>query len=605
MNTIFKQLFFLQILLLFSALVLAGEKLHYQKEEIMVPMRDGTRLFTRIYMPVGLKDSLPVLIMRSPYPDWNMGLIYPDNDPFVSNMAAEGYIFVYQNIRGKQKSEGTFIMEPPFNKFDDTSINESTDTYDLIEYLINHLPTNKRVGILGISYPGEMALLASIKPHPALKAASPQATVGDFFLSDDYFHNGAFRLSFSFEYSYSEQSGRDERAFPFTKYDLYQWYLDLGPLPNVNNVYFHNKIPAWDEFISHPNYDDFWHDKAPVNYSDTPKIPILHVGGYWDQENAAGPQMLFEKMERFDRDNKNFLVLGPWKHGQWADTNASIIGPYEMERNTASDFKAIQKKWFDYWLKGIGELEMSNATCFQTGSNKWKNYNAWPPALKEKKLYLQNKKGLDFENKSPQATDTYLSDPESPVMYRSRPIEMTYSDSSCWEDWMTEDQREVDHRPDVLSYSTSVLTSDVTITGKIIAHLFAATSGTDADWVVKLIDVYPDICKEKPDLSETQLIIAAEIFRGRFLKSFNKPQPLISGKPEEYVFSLHEANHVFKKGHKIMVQIQSTWFPLYDRNPQKFVPNIFLATEEDYQKATQTIYHNGRLASYISLPVDE
>ncbi len=581
-----------------------GQKdtLRYSKEEIMVPMRDGVRLFTRIFTPIGNADSLPVLIMRSPYPDWNMGLISPERDPYVSNMATDGYIFVYQNIRGKQKSEGRFIMEGPFTKRD-TGINEATDTYDLVEYLLHHCKTNGRMGQLGISYPGEMALISGLKPHPALKAVSPQGTVGDFFLGDDYFHNGAFRLSFSFEYSYSEESGPDERVFPFSRYDLYQWYLELGPLSNVNKKYFHGKIPTWNDFVAHPYYDDYWRLKSPLNYSDTPVIPILHVGGYWDQENAFGPQALYAKMEQFDTHNYNYLIMGPWKHGQWADRDASIVGQYDMHRNTGAEFREYQKQWFDYWLKGWGPMPLKNATCYQTGSNVWQSYDVWPPATEARNLYLQAGKRLELDKKGEAGADSYISDPENPVMYRSRPIEITYSDSSNWEDWLTEDQRIVDHRPDVLSYTGEPLEADVVITGNVVAHVFAATTGSDADWVVKLIDVYPDIDKSKPEMSGNELIVASEIFRSRFRVSFSAPEAVVPYKVEEYTIDLHEANHVFKKGHRLMVQIQSTWFPLYDRNPQKYVPNIFLANEADFIKATQTIHHGGKYASYISLPV--
>ena len=578
------------------------DTLRYDKEEIMVPMRDGVRLFTRIFTPRGGAGKWPVLIMRSPYPDWNMGLVSPERDPYVANMAAEGYIFVYQNIRGKQKSEGRFIMEGPFSRRD-TGINEASDGYDLVEFLLHHCNTNGRMGQLGISYPGEMALISGLKSHPALKAVSPQGTVGDFFLGDDYFHNGAFRLSFSFEYVYSEESGPDERVFPFTRYDLFQWYLDLGPLSNVNKKYFHNKIPTWNDFVAHPDYDDYWRSKSPVNYSDTPVIPILHVGGFWDQENAFGPQALYAKMEQFDTKNYNYLIMGPWKHGQWADKDASVVGQYEMHRNTGPEFRDFQKQWFDYWLKGLGPLPLKNATVYQTGSNLWQSYDTWPPPADHRLLYLHAGKTLDFGKKGTAGADTYISDPDNPVQYRSRPIEVTYSDSSNWEDWLTEDQRMVDHRPDVLSYTGDPLESDLTVTGNIVAHLFAATTGSDADWVVKLIDVYPDIDKTKPELSENELIVASEIFRARFKDGFSAPKAVVPNQVEEYTIDLHEANHVFKKGHRLMVQIQSTWFPLYDRNPQTFVPNIFEAKEGDFIKATQSIYRGGKYASYISLPV--
>ena len=573
----------------------------------MVPVRDGIKLFTRIYTPDSVTDALPVILFRSPYSDWNIGVVSPEKDPFLRSMANEGYIFVFQNIRGKQKSEGEFIMEGPFDKRNRDVIDEASDTYDLIDWLLKNLNTNGKVGQLGISYPGELTLMSAIKPHPALKAVSPQGTVADFFMGDDYFHNGAFRFAFSFEYAFGEEAAKGDTVFPFTQWDLYNWYLQLGPLSNVNKKYFKGNIPTWDDFVDHPNYDHFWSDKAPVNYSDTPFVPILHVGGYWDQENMNGPEALYDKMEKYDTKNYNYIVLGPWCHGQWSDSNASSIGSYQMERNTALDFQEIQKRWFDYWLKGIGNGRFPEAECFQTGSNVWKQYDTWPVKTAiPTKLYIQENKKVSF--KKPVATgakgfDTYVSDPANPIMYRQRPIEITYSDSSDWETWLVEDQREVDNRPDVLSYTSDTLSEDLTVTGKVMAHLFAGITGSDADWVVKLIDVYPDMYKKNLNMSQFELMIAEDIFRGRFRKSFTYPEAITPGKVEEYKIGLHEINHVFKKGHRIMVQIQSSWFPLFDMNPQHYVKNIFLASPADFIKSTQSIYHSKQYATYIELPV--
>lgn len=544
--------------------------------------------------------------MRSPYSDWNIGTFYPDKDSYVWNMAKEGYIFVYQNIRGKQKSEGDFIMEGAFDKSNWNVIDEASDTYDLIDWLLKNVPSNGKVGQLGISYPGELTLISAIKPHPALKAVSPQGTVADFFLGDDFFHNGAFRLAFGFEYSFSEEAAKGDTSFPFRMYDLYDWYYDLGPISNVNKKFFHGDIPTWNDFIKHPNYDSYWSDKAPLRYSDTPKLPILHVGGYWDQENMNGPEALYAKMEKYDTKNYNYIVLGPWCHGQWSDSNATVLHDYNMERNTADDFRAIQKTWFDYWLKGIGDGKFPEATCFQTGSNVWKQYASWPDkSVKPAKIYLQDNKKLSFKKPTDgdKAFDSYTSDPESPVGYRPRPIELTYSDSSEWETWLVEDQRFVDHRPDVLTYRTDTLESDITVTGDVLAHIYASISGSDVDWVIKLIDVYPVDYKKKQGLSQYELIIAADIFRGRFKNGFTQPEPITPGKVEEYSFGLHQINHVFQKGHRIMVQIQSSWFPIFDRNPQKYVPNIFLATQKDFIKSTQHVYHSKQYPTSIELPV--
>jgi len=581
-------------------------KIHYTKKEIMVPMRDGVRLFTRIYTPDSITEPLPILIMRSPYSDWNIGTENPEKDSYVKNLAQGGYIFVYQNIRGKQKSEGKFIMEGAFDKYNRQVIDEASDTYDLIDWLLKNVHSNGKVGQLGISYPGELTLISAIKPHPALKAVSPQGTVGDFFLGDDFFHNGAFRLAFGFEYSFGEEAAKGDTSFPFNMYDLYDWYLGLGPLSNVNKEYFHGGIPTWNDFIKHPNYDSYWSNKAPVRYADTPLVPILHVGGYWDQENMNGPQALYAKMEKYDTRNYNFLVLGPWCHGQWSDSNATVLHDYNMGRNTADDFRAIQKNWFDYWLKGEGDGKFPEAECFQTGSNVWKKYTTWPDrSAKPEKIYLEDDNKLSFKKPTDgdKGFDTYVSDPANPVVYRPRPIELTYLDSSDWETWLVEDQRFVDHRPDMLSYKTDTLDKDVTVTGDIIAHVFASISGSDADWVVKLIDVYPNFYKKDSGMSQYELMIAGDIFRGRFKNSFSKPEPITPGKVEEFTFGLHEVNHVFKKGHRIMVQIQSSWFPIFDMNPQHYVPNIFLATRKDFVKSTQHIYHSKRYATCIELPI--
>lgn len=609
--------YFLSVLCLLCVAALAVDaqtatpqpSIQYTKKEVMVPMRDGVKLFTRIYTPVAGSDTMPILIMRSPYSDWNIGVLSPDKDSYVKNLAQEGYIFVYQNIRGKQKSEGEFTMEGAFDKRNPNIIDEASDTYDLVDWLVKNIPSNGKVGQLGISYPGELALISAVKhPHPALKTVSPQGTVADFFMGDDYFHNGAFRLSFAFEYVYGEEATRGDTTFPFHQYDLFDWYLNLGSLANVNKKYFHNEIPTWNEFAANPNYDKYWARKAPVNYTDTPLIPILHVGGFWDQENMNGPEMLYAKMEKYDKNNLNHIIIGPWCHGQWSDPDATTIGDYCMGRNTADDFRTLQTEWFDYYLKGKGTGAFPEAICFQTGTNLWKRYAHWPDAKTTKmtKLYLADNNKLSFQKPcadSSKGFDTYISDPANPIPYRRRPIEVTYSDSSNWDTWLTEDQRMVDHRPDVITYRTEPLDTDIAVSGNVVADLFASTTGSDADWVVKVIDEYPDYYKPRLDLSNYELMIAADIFRGRFRTSFTAPQPITPNKVEEYKIKLHEVNHVFKKGHRIMVQIQSSWFPLYDRNPQKYVPNIFMASDKDFIKAMQSIYRSKKFATCIELPI--
>ena len=582
----------------------------YKKTSVMIPMRDGVKLYTVIISPVDAKIPSPVLIERTPY---GAAIPIPDDTTFKANlmgntMAKEGYIFVYQDIRGKYKSEGVMqIHQPLIHSSKKGAIDESTDTWDTVDWLIKNVSNNNgKAGIYGISYPGWLALVGAVDPHPALKASSEQACMGDLFLGDDFHHNGAFRLSYGMEYSYEVEFDKNtDSNFPFPQYDLFDWYLNLGSLKNVNNKYFHNKIPTWNSFVAHPNYDAYWQTNSPLNYVQTAQIPQLHVGGYYDQEDINGPQLMYSHMEKKDTFNRNFIVLGPWNHGQWGYDKADSLGKISFESRTGIWFRNLQKKWFDYWLKGIGDGKFDEATCFQTGSNQWKTYTTWPP--KEaiiKKLYAAaNNKASFVKPVAVDAFETYTSDPARPVPYRSLPIEATYGPGSRWRSWQVEDQRFVYTRPDVLSFMMDSLTDNITVTGKITAHLFAATSGTDADWIVKLIDVYPAFDQKDLGMSGYQLPVAMEVFRGRFQKDFSKPQALIPNKPAEFVIDLHDINHTFKKGHHMMIQVQSTWFPLIDRNPQKFIPNIYDAKESDYTKATQRVYYSAAYPTYIELPV--
>jgi putative CocE/NonD family hydrolase len=582
----------------------------YKKTSTMIPMRDGIKLYTVMLSPVDTKTPMPILIERTPY---GASIPIPDDTTIATQLlgnilATGGYIFVYQDIRGKYKSEGSMqIHEPLIHAIKKGAIDESTDTWDTVDWLIKNIPNNNgKAGIYGISYPGWLALVGSVDPHPALKASSEQACMGDLFLGDDFHHNGAFRLSYGMEYSYDiEFDKTTDSDFPFPQYDLFDWYLKLGPLKNVNSKIFKNKIPTWNSFVQHPAYDAYWQQNSPLNYVLSPQIPQLHVGGYFDQEDINGPQLMYKQMEKKDTFNRNFIVLGPWNHGQWGGDKADSLGKISFESKTGIWFRNLQKKWFDYWLKGIGEGKFEEANCFQTGSNQWKTYNTWPP--KEaiiKKLYAAANHSASFTQPvAANAYETYISDPAKPVPYRTLPIEATYGEGSRWRTWQVEDQRFISTRPDVLNFTMDSLTADLTVTGKIVAHLFASTSGTDADWIVKLIDVYPVIYQQSLSMSGYQLPVAMEVFRGRFQKSFSKPQPLVAGKPSEFVIDLHDINHTFKKGHHLMIQIQSTWFPLIDRNPQKFVPNIFEANESDYIKANQRVYFSAKYPTYIELPV--
>jgi uncharacterized protein len=579
---------------------------------MMIPMRDGMKLFTVILSPIGNNKPLPVLIQRTPYgadmPVKEDSSIDLSQVPYFGNMAREGYIFVIQDIRGKYKSEGKMeIHQPLIHATQKGAIDESTDTWDAVDWLVKNVPNNNgKAGIFGISYPGWLALVGAVDPHPALKASSEQACMGDLFLGDDFHHNGAFRLSYGMEYTYEVEFDKTtDSDFPFPQFDLFDWYLKLGSLKNVNEKYFHNKIPTWNNFVQHQNYDAFWQKNSPLNYVEYAQIPQLHVGGYYDQEDINGPQLMYQHMEKKDKANNNHIVLGPWNHGQWARAKADSLGKISFESSTAVWFQTLQKKWFDYWLKGKGDGKFEEAYCFQTGANQWKTYNSWPPkeALIQK-LYAGPGNTASFNKPAaPTGFTSYTSDPAKPVPYRIQPIEATYGPGSRWRQWHVEDQRFVTTRPDVVSFTMDSLTEDLTVTGKIMAHLFASTSGTDADWIVKLIDVYPNFDTKSLTMSGYQLPVAMEVFRGRFRKSFSAPTPLTPNKPEEFVIDLHDINHTFKKGHRIMIQVQSTWFPVIDRNPQKYVPNIFEAKESDFIKAEHKVYFSSKYPTYIELPV--
>jgi uncharacterized protein len=426
------------------------------------------------------------------------------------------------------------------------------------------------------------------------------------FLGDDFHHNGAFRLSYGMEYTYEvEFDHTKDSDFPFPQFDLFDWYLKLGSLKNVNDKYLHHQVPTWERFVKHPGYDSFWQQNSPLSYISYPEIPQLHVGGYFDQEDINGPQLMYAQMEKKDSFNRNFIVLGPWNHGQWGGGKADSLGKISFQSKTGYWFQDLQKAWFDYWLKGIGDGHFAEANCFQTGSNQWKTYTSWPPKEAEiRNLYAgDNHKASFSKPTAAEGSISFVSDPAHPVPYRTLPIEQTYGFGSRWRSWHVEDQRFVYTRPDVISFTLDSLTSDLIVTGSIKAHLWASTSATDADWVVKLIDVYPDKDPDNILMSGYQLPVAMEVFRGRFRKSFSNPEPLVPNKPEEFVFNLHQINHDFRKGHRIMIQVQSSWFPVIDRNPQKYVLNIFEAKDSDFISATHKIYFSAQYPTSIELPV--
>jgi uncharacterized protein len=596
----------------FVSIAQSADSLLYQETHYMIPMRDGTKLNTIVLTPVNIHIPLPFLIERTPYgvddgfPPGNPKFSFNRHYPFYT-MAAEGYIFVYQDIRGKYRSQGKMeIHQPLIHQTQKGAVDESTDTWDTIEWLLHNVKNNNgKAGIVGISYPGWLALVGSVDPHPALKASSEQACMADLFLGDDFHHNGAFRLSYGLEYTYEvEADPAKDSDFPFSEFDLFNWYLKLGSLKNVNEKYFHNRIPTWNNFVKHPDYDSFWQKNSPLSYITKLEIPQLHVGGYYDQEDLNGPQLMYNHLEKMDSRNINHLVLGPWYHGQWGGGKGDSIGLISFGSLTGEEFRRLQKKWFDYYLKGIGDGKFEEAYVFQTGSNTWQTFTSWPPRQAViKSLYAGPDLTASFTKPSADGSVSYISDPQKPVPYRTLPIEATYGPGSRWRPWQVEDQRFVYTRPDVISFTTDSLKEDLVITGAVNAHLFASTTGTDADWIVKLIDVYPNWDSASFKLSSYQFPVTMEVFRGKFRKSFSKPEALVPGEPEEFIIGLHQVNHMFRKGHKIMIQVQSSWFPMIDRNPQKFIPNIFEAKESDFQKATNTIYFSPRYPTRIDLPV--
>ncbi|HTU34372.1 MAG TPA: CocE/NonD family hydrolase [Candidatus Acidoferrum sp.] len=597
----------------------------FTKQDVMIPMRDGVKLHTEIYVPKNATDALPFFLTRTPYGLSDDKEGYSQLLNLYREMIPDGYIFVFQDIRGRYGSEGTFVMQrDPRDQSDPHSIDEGTDTYDTIDWLLKNVPNNNgRVGEAGISYGGWLTAMSLIEPHPALKAVSEQASPADMFLGDDFHHNGAFRLSYGFEYAAMMETGKTNFKFEFNRYDTYTWYLELGPLSNVDAMYLHGRLPTWENFVAHPNYDEFWKKQAFPRYFQnlTLKVPDLNVAGWWDQEDFYGPVRIFELLKSHDMNHDDYLAVGPWNHGGWAHGAGSSLGNVDFGSDTAAYFRAkIQAPWFAYWLKSKGELPLQRAETFETGSDEWKQWNAWPPRenVEQRHLYFRADGKLSFDPPGVETTDTmvaatgspvgepfdsYISDPANPVPYRHRPIEETYSQGSRWYWWLTEDQRFVEHRPDTLTWETEPLASDVTVAGDIVAHLFASTTGSDSDWIVKLIDVYPEKYAPKPAMGGYELMIADEVFRGRFHKSFEHPVPLVPNEITPFNIDLHTNDHTFLKGHRIMVQVQSTWFPIIDRNPQKYVPNIFLAKASDYQKATQRVFRSKVHPSNVEIPV--
>ena len=595
----------------------------FRLKEVMVPMRDGVHLQTMLVTPVRQSEPLPILLIRTPY-----GVPAKIADPLPPHLREwdkDGYIFVYQNLRGRFKSEGTFLVSSRVDLDDPKLTNETTDAYDTIDWLVRNVPRNNgKVGIWGVSYPGMTAGITLLHPHPALKAVSAQAAPVDQWMNDDMHRYGALRESYAVEYSFFVQSDKNKNA-PFTpdNYDSYLWYLDLGPLTNINAKHLHGSIPFWNEIVQHPNYDSFWQKEAWVKQLHNSPIPNLIVAGFWDQEDPWGPWQIWRNAEESDPESSSFMVAGPWNHGGWRDAEGGNLGLITFgDHKTSLEFRQnIEAPFFRYYLHGKGSKLPWKASMFQTGSNTWRTYGSWPPQdAKSTNLYLRSDGSLTFD--APSAGQSggkyveYVSDSNNPVPYRHRPISPTYPGGD-WPTWEVEDQRFVDHRPDVATFVSAPLDHEITVTGALSADIFASTSGTDSDFVVKLIDVYPQDAQKNAWTSEAgpkrgdyvksldgyELPIAMEVRRGRFNKSYSDPKPLAPNQPMEFAIPLRDHDHVFLKRHRMMVQIQSSWFPLIDRNPQKFVPSIYEAKATDFVSVTQRIYCSSRMPSHIILPV--
>ena len=589
---------------------------HYTKFEYRIPMRDGVRLFTSVYVPNDRSKKYPFLMSRTPYSvrpygaDLYKGALGPS-----ARYEKEGFIFVFQDVRGRYMSEGEFVnMRPHIASKQGKQTDESTDTYDTIEWLLANVRNhNGKVGLTGISYPGFYTSAGMIDSHPALKAASPQAPIADWFW-DDMHHHGAFVLPLSFIFFSSfgkkrkgpttESAGRLEMGTP----DGYRYFLDMGPLKNANGKkYLKGEIAFWNEMTKHPNYDEFWQSRNILPHLKNVKAAVMVVGGWYDTEDLYGPLKTYRSVESMNPDTFNMLVMGPWAHGGWRGEGRKL-GDAEFGFKTAHTFRdQVELPFFNHFLKGQGQHRLPEALIFETGANRWRRFDAWPPrARAPRKLYVREKGALSFEPTTAEgpASDDYISDPSKPVPYTA---EITRGWSRPY---MAEDQRFAARRPDVLVYRSEVLEEDLTLAGPIQANLWVSTTGSASDFIVKVIDVYPDKVPgqkkgAKPDRGGQQTLVRAEAFRGRFRESYEKPKPFTPGEVTKVSFELQDVLHTFKRGHRLMVQIQSTWFPFIDRNPQKYVPNIFEAEEADFIKVTNRIHRSKSHPTHLEIGVLE
>jgi putative CocE/NonD family hydrolase len=584
----------------------------YQRTEAMIPMRDGVKLHVVILKPVDIAEPLPFLMQRTPYGcGGTSGAMFFSQRP---ELARAGYIYVCADIRGRYESKGEFVMSRPMaDHHNPKAVDESTDTYDTVAWLLKNVGGNNgRVGVVGTSYPGFLAMAAGIDPHPAVKAISPQAPMINVWIGDDFFHNGAFRQSYGYDYVGGMEPTKGRTNVSYGKggdpEDGFDYFLTRGSFEQDVKQSGSKVLPTWELFLEHPAYDPVWTSRSVEQWMNSVSVPTLSVGGYFDQEDMYGPQAEYARLEPHDKKNENFLVLGPWRHGYWSSSMRNL-GDLNFGEPVGKEFRErIEAKFFAHYLKdepgtNASKFDLVDTASFQTGSNTWKYYGHFPPRQSlPTAVYLAGGGQAAWEKPRVEATAAYTSDPADPVPYRHRPIQPTYSRGSGWYNWLTEDQRFVTARKDVAVWKLPVLTKDLTLTGDVDADIFAATTGSDNDMVVKLIDQYPDDDADAK-MRGYQLMTNAEIIRGRYLDSFEKPAALKPGEIKEYKFSLHAVDHVFKAGHTLMVEIQSTWFPLYDRNPQTFVPNIMMAQPADYKPATITVYAGPGHESRLMVPV--
>ncbi|MDE2926137.1 MAG: CocE/NonD family hydrolase [Acidobacteriota bacterium] len=591
---------------------------NYNKFEHRIPMRDGVRLFTAVYAPNDRSRTYPILLYRTPYSSRPYGADrYRSSLGPTPQFARDGYIFVYQDVRGRYMSEGDFVQLTPHlpEKRTPQDIDESTDTYDTIEWLVTHLPGhNGRVGQWGISYPGFYTAAGMIDTHPALKAASPQAPIGDFYF-DDFHHHGAFFLAHAFSFFARHAKPRPQPTteplvpFEYGTPDGYQFFLDLGPLTNINRVHLKGEIEFWNQMMEHPRYDAFWSKRGIVRHLKNVRCAVMTVGGWFDAEDLYGPLEIYRSVERNNPEISNVLVMGPWAHGDWGRRPGTGLGNARFGFDT-SDFyrKRIIRPFFRHHLKQAGKADLPEAYVFETGANRWRTFDSWPPpSLQPYRLYLRAQGDLSAQppETGEEGSDEYVSDPAKPV-----PFSQDISPQMTRE-YMTDDQRFAARRPDVLAYQTPVLEQDLTVAGPLEAELWVSTTAGDADWVVKLIDVLPDSAPDNDPnprrvrMGGYQMMIRSEVIRGRFRNSYEHPEPFEPGRPTRVRLPLQDVFHTFKAGHRVMVQIQSSWFPLVDRNPQKYVPNIFKARAEDFIRATHRVYRSPRHATHLKLGVME